>query len=131
MVKSGLLESQPVSVQGASISPAEFLTAALSTNPQFQYASGERDLSLIRVEARGLRRGKAHHVVYQLLDYRDLATGFTAMQRTVGFTMSRGAQLIATGKLTKPGVLTPLDVDYEDVLPALEPHGIRVEIVRG
>ena len=69
-------------------------------------------------------------MVYQLIDYRDLATGFTAMQRTVGFTMSRGAQLIAAGRL-QPGLLTPLDVAYEDVLPALEPHGIRVQIRRG
>ena len=52
------------------------------------------------------------------------------MQRTVGFTMSRGAQLIATGKLSKRGVLTPLDVPYDDVLPALEPLGIRVQVSR-
>jgi amino acid transporter len=70
------------------------------------------------VVARGLRRRKAKHVIYELIDYRDLDTGFPAMQRTVGFTMSRGAQLIATGKVSKPGVLTPLDVVYDDVLPA-------------
>lgn len=128
-VKSGLLRSEPVAIRGVSISPSEFMAAALSSDPRFQYAAGERDLSFIRVEARGLRQGKPHHVIYQLIDYRDLATGFTAMQRTVGFTLSRGAQLIAAGKLTQPGVLTGLDVDYDDVLPALEPQGIRVKRV--
>ena len=44
--------------------------------------------------------------------------------------MSRGAQLVATGRLTKAGVLTALDVAYEDVLPALEEHGIRVKVTR-
>jgi hypothetical protein len=83
-------------------------------------------LSFIRVDARGLRQGKPKHVIYELLDYRDLDTGFTAIQRTVGFTMNRGAQLIATGKLSKPGLLTPLHVAYDDVVPELEPHGIRV-----
>lgn len=87
-------------------------------------------MSLIRVVARGLRQRKPKQVTYELIDYRDLDTGFTAMQRAVGFTMSRGSQLIATGKLSKPGVLTPLDVAYNDVLPALEPHGIRVKITR-
>ena len=130
VVKSGLLDSEPLAIGGAMISPAEFMAAALSSRRQFQYAGNERDLSLIRVEARGLRQGKPWRVVYQLIDYRDPATGFTAMQRTVGFTMSRGAQLIAAGKLTKAGVLTPLDVAYEDVFPALEPKGIRVEIQR-
>jgi saccharopine dehydrogenase-like NADP-dependent oxidoreductase len=131
VVKSGLLASEPLGIAGAMISPAEFVAAALSRQRQFQYAGNERDLSFIRVEALGLRQGRPWHVVYQLIDYRDAATGFTAMQRTVGFTMSRGAQLIAAGKLTKPGVLTPLDVAYEDVLPALEPHGIRVQVRRG
>lgn len=109
---------------------AEFMAAALSTQPQFQYAGQERDLGFVRVVARGLWQRKPKHVIYELLDYRDLDTGFSAMQRTVGFTMSRGAQLIATGKLSKPGILTPLDVAYDDVLPALERHGIRVKITR-
>ena len=113
-----------------AVLPAEFMAAALAAQPQFQYAGQERDLSFIRVAARGLRQGKPKRVIYELIDYRDLATGFTAMQRTVGFTMSRGAMLIATGKLSKPGVLTPLDVAYDNVLPALEPHGIGVKIAR-
>ena len=130
VVKSGLLRSDPVEVRGNAISSAEFFAAALSTQPQFQYAANERDLSLIRVDVSGRKQGRTARVVYQLLDYRDAATGLTAMQRTVGFTMSRGAQLIATGTLAKPGILTPLDVPYDDVLPSLESHGIRVQVTR-
>jgi saccharopine dehydrogenase-like NADP-dependent oxidoreductase len=130
VVKSGLLRPEPVTVSGTAISSAEFFAAALSTQPQFHYSANDIDLSLIRVDARGLRKGKPARVVYQLLDYRDFASGLTAMQRTVGFTLSRGAQLIAAGRLAKSGVLTPLDVAYDDVLPALEPHGIRVQITR-
>jgi saccharopine dehydrogenase-like NADP-dependent oxidoreductase len=130
VVKSGLLRSDPVEVRGNAISSAEFFAAALSTQPQFQYAANERDLSLIRVDVSGRKQGRPARVVYQLLDYRDAATGLTAMQRTVGFTMSRGAQLIAAGTLAKPGVLTPLDVAYDDVLPPLESHGIRVQVTR-
>lgn len=130
VVKSGLLRGEPVVVGGKEISSAEFFAAALSTQPQFQYAADERDLSLIRVDVRGVRQGAPGRVVYELLDYRDRATGLTAMQRTVGFTMSRGAQLIATGRLAKSGVLTPLDVAYDDVLPALEAHGVHVQITR-
>jgi lysine 6-dehydrogenase len=130
VVKSGLLRGEPVPVSGTAVSPAEFFAAALASQPQFQYSASDSDLSLIRVDARGLSQGKPKRVIYQLLDYRDFATGLTAMQRTVGFTLSRGALLIATGRLARPGVLTPLDVSYDDVLPALEPHGIRVRITR-
>lgn len=131
VVKSGFLDGKPVRVGDLAVPPIGFTTALLSGQRQFQYGGDERDLSLIRVEARGLRRGKRVRVKYELLDYRDLKTGFTAMQRTVGFTLSRGAQLIASGKLSKPGLLTPLDVAYEDVVPALEKHGLCVRSERG
>jgi hypothetical protein len=49
------------------------------------------------------------------------------MQRTVGFTLARGARLILAGELAKRGLLTPLDVPYASVFPALERHGIHVE----
>ena len=35
-----------------------------------------------------------------MIDYRDLDTGLTAMSRTVGYTASIGAQMIATRKIT-------------------------------
>jgi saccharopine dehydrogenase-like NADP-dependent oxidoreductase len=130
VAKSGLLRTEPVAVSDTAISSAEFFAAALAIQPQFHYSASDSDLSLILVNVRGLCRGRSKRVVYQLLDYRDFATGLTAMQRTVGFTLSRGAQLIAAGRLAKPGVLTPLDVVYDDVLPALESHGIRVQITR-
>ena len=81
---------------------------------------------MIRVDARGVRGGKEQRIVYELVDMRDLATGLTAMQRTVGFTMSLGAQLIMQNKLAKRGILVPQDVPYEMVFPDLEKHNIRV-----
>jgi lysine 6-dehydrogenase len=125
-VKSGFVDDAPIRVRDVTISPIQFTAALLTGQRQFQIGDGERDLSFIRVDARGLRGGKQAGVSYELIDYRDLKNGFTAMQRTVGFTLSRGAQLIASGKLSRPGLLTPLDVPYEDVIPALEQHGIHV-----
>jgi hypothetical protein len=58
------------------------------------------------------------------VDRRDFATGFTSMQRTVGFTLARGARLILEGALGRPGLLTPVEVPHERVFPALERHGI-------
>jgi hypothetical protein len=48
------------------------------------------------------------------------------MQRTVGFTLARGARLILDGALGRSGLLSPIDVPYDLVFPALERHGIRV-----
>ncbi len=126
MVRCGFLEERPVQVGDASVSPIAFTGALLGSQKQFHYADDEQDMAFLRVDARGTRGGKGVKIVYQLIDTRDLATGLTAMQRTVGFTLSLGARLILEGKLKKAGLLTPLDVEYEDVFPTLEKHNIRV-----
>ncbi len=126
LVKSGFLESEPIQVGDAVVMPVEFTTALLQSQEQFQYSPNEQDVTLIRIDVRGLVNDERKRIVYQLIDYRDLKTGFTSMQRTVGFTMSHGAQLILGGKVVTPGLLTPLDVSYDLLLPGLEKHGMNV-----
>jgi len=126
MVQSGFLGSAPVDVNGAAVAPIDFTAALLSSQPQFQYGKDDEDLTWIRVDVRGRRGGKRLRVVHDLVDRRDFATGLTSMQRTVGFTLARGARLILTGLLGRPGLRTPIEVPYDLVFPALERHGIRV-----
>lgn len=126
MVKSGFLESAPVKVNGAAVPPIDFTTSLLASQPQFQYGDDEEDLSWIRVDVRGRRKGRGVRVIYDLVDRRDFATGFTSMQRTVGFTLARGSRLILDGALGRTGLISPIDVPYDLVFPALERHGIRV-----
>jgi saccharopine dehydrogenase-like NADP-dependent oxidoreductase len=48
------------------------------------------------------------------------------MNRTVGFTASIGAHMILTGKITTPGVLSPVkDVPREDFLKELKKRDIK------
>jgi saccharopine dehydrogenase-like NADP-dependent oxidoreductase len=126
MVKSGFLDREPVRVGGVDVSPIEFTASLLAGQRQFQYTGDEEDLAFIRVDVRGLRAGRRARVVCDLVDRRDPATGFTAMQRTVGYTLAIGARLILDGSLRKRGVLTPLDVPYDLVFPALAARGVHV-----
>jgi len=126
MVKSGFLDPLAVTVGDARVVPLEFTAALLASQPQFQYARGEQDIAFIRVDVRGIRAGAGRRVVLDLVDHGDPATGFTAMQRTVGFTLALGARLILDDKLARRGLLTPLDVPYALVFPALERYGMRV-----
>jgi saccharopine dehydrogenase-like NADP-dependent oxidoreductase len=49
------------------------------------------------------------------------------MSRTVGYTASIGAQLIAAGKITRRGVLSPVnDIPYELFDAQLRKRGIRI-----
>ena len=131
MVKCGFLDDTPALTGDLVVPPIQFTAALLGSQPQFQYGEGEQDMAFIRVDARGFQGGKEKRIVYQLLDMRDLATGLTAMQRTVGFTMSLGAQLILEDTITTKGILVPQDVPYDLVFPRLEKHNIRAHRAEG
>ncbi len=126
MVKCGFLEENPIKIGEISLTPLRFTASLLDSQPQFHYADKEEDVTLVRVDVRGKRKSEKKRVVYQLIDMRDLESGFTSMQRTVGFTMSLGAQLILDGVLEGKGLLTPLDVSYDLVVRGLRRHGIEI-----
>lgn len=126
MVKSGFNRTEPVRVNGVDVVPAAFCAALLDSQPQFHYGEGERDVALIRADARGMKDGKPVRVVGQLVDYRDLKTGYTAMQRTVAFPMSIGAQMIMNDSLSKRGIVEPSEVPFEPFVKELRKRGLDV-----
>ena len=87
------------------VSPRALL--ARQPEPRLQFADGERDVAVLRVHARGLAGGQPKEVVIDVVDYRDLDTGLFAMNRTVGFAVAIGAQLLLSGDIAQPGVLSP------------------------
>ena len=125
MAKSGFLSGAPIRVGEAEVVPEDFCAALLGGQEQFFYGAGERDVALIRSDVRGHKHGKPLRVVLQIVDYRDLKSGFTAMQRTVGGPMSIGAQMILDGTLSKKGIVSPVEVPFEKYMGELEKRGIR------
>ena len=110
----------------AGIAPRVFLRALLE--PQLQFADDERDVALIRLDVRGVKNGHKRHRVYEVIDLRDLSTGLMAMNRTVGFTTSIGAQMILRGDIQKRGLLSPLtDVPADLFFDELRQRGITVQ----
>ncbi len=126
MVKSGFLDERPLPVGSTTVTPMAFTAQLLASQPRFWYGDGEADMTFVRVDVCGRRAGRGLRVLYDLIDRRDFTTGLTSMQRTVGFTLALGARLILAGTLPRHGLVTPLEVPYDAVFPALERHGIRV-----
>ncbi len=126
MAKCGFLNEDSIIVENIEVSPIQFTASLLGGQRQFQYADNERDVTLVRIDVRGKKHGQKRRLVYQLIDRGDPETGFTAMQRTVGFTMSLGARLIIEERLQKEGVLTPIDIPYHLVAEGLQRHGIQI-----
>ena len=128
MAKCGFLNREPITVNKHKISPVEFCAALFGGQEQFYYALEERDVGLIRMDVKGIKNGKEKRVIYQIIDYRDLNTGFTAMSRTTGFTTAIGAQLILRGDIAKKGLVTPLDVPFDIVKEEIAKRGIKIEV---
>lgn len=126
MAQLGFLDDAPLTVDGGSISPRQFLVRHLA--PKLQFAAHERDVIILRVTAWGLKKGRQRRVTYQLIDYRDLSTGLFAMNRTVGYTASIAAQMVLEGRITAAGVLSPTrDVPAKDLLRELKDRGMKIE----
>jgi len=100
-ILAGLLEVEPVEVQGIQVCPREVLHTLLE--PKLKAKPGERDLVIVRVLAKGRKDGHKAQVMIELIDYYDEATGFTAMQRTTGWDGSIKTILNAQG-VTPRGV---------------------------
>jgi len=126
MSASGFLDLEPIRVGDQQISPQSFTASLLQSRPDMFYTDTERDIAILRVEIEGIKEGKPAHVVYQVIDFRDLTTGFSAMQRTVGYTLSLGARLILNGDLFEPGIHLPMDVPFEILEADLRRHGIVI-----
>lgn len=126
LVDLGFLSDDPISINGTAISPHQFLVRHLT--PQLQFSPRERDVALVRVHAWGIKNGEQRTVIFDLLDYRDLDSGLFAMNRTVGYTTAIAAQLVLSGTVSRPGVLSPVrDVPAKAVLDELKARGMHIE----
>jgi saccharopine dehydrogenase-like NADP-dependent oxidoreductase len=62
MVTLGFLDETPIQVGGASVSPRRFVHDLLL--PQLQYRNHERDMVIVRVDARGIENGRRKRIVF-------------------------------------------------------------------
>lgn len=126
MTNSGFMRDNPVSVGGTKVNSISFLTSLFSSESKFFYKDNERDVTLTRVDVRGRASGKEKREVFQIIDRRDLETGFTSMTRTVGFVLSLGAQMVLDGDVSACGMVTPIDLPYDTTVEKLAQRKIHV-----
>ena len=100
-LQAGLLETEPIEVDGAPVVPRSVLHALL--DPKLRARPGDPDLVIVRVLARGRKDGRPSRALVELIDRFDVATGFTAMERTTGWDGSIKA-IMNAGGVTPRGV---------------------------
>jgi lysine 6-dehydrogenase len=105
-MQAGLLETVPIEVQGVKVSPREMLHALM--DPKLRAKSGEPDLVIVRILAKGRKNGHAAQVQLDLIDRYDETTGFTAMERTTGWDAS--IKTIMNAQRVTPRGVNPVEI---------------------
>lgn len=121
----GLFKTESFEMRRAKISPRQVFETVASPKLDFP---GEPDLVVLRVICRGRQErqnGSAVEIQIDHLDFYDSKTGFTAMERTTGFSAAIVAILLAQKKV-KPGAHTPeRSVPVEAFVQALTQRDFR------
>jgi saccharopine dehydrogenase-like NADP-dependent oxidoreductase len=134
----GLFSEEAVEVPGADggrvrIRPRDVISTLMF--PQWTYAPGEEDLTVMRIVVTGECGGVRERVTWDLLDLYDAKTGATSMSRTTAFPCTIMARLIAKGEYRRPGVVVPEFIGREPgvldrVLQELGRRGVRYSVTR-
>src|SRR5256712_2026761 len=126
----GFFEHKPVRVGGVRVEPRqlsiELLRGAMSKG-------SPEDFLAMRVDVKGLSRGKKVHLRYQLLDHYNRRSGVSAMARTTAYPCTSVALLMGHGEIKETGIVTPERIAQDErlfqfVLDRLAQHSLRMEI---
>jgi lysine 6-dehydrogenase len=102
----GLFSDVPVEIDGTgSIRPIDLTTALLF--PLWELKPGEQDLTIMRIQVRGMKDGAPLRYTYDLLDRFDTETNTTSMARTTGYTATAAVRMAAEGLFSEPGIHPP------------------------
>lgn len=126
--KCGLLDTEPLEVDGSKIVPREFLSKVIT--PKLKPKEGDKDMCVMWNTAKGKRDGESIRIDYYMLDREDPEMGLKAIQRTTCFPPSIGAEMIAKGDISEKGIIAPEDCIkgsvYENMIQRLEEVGIKI-----
>ncbi|MCC6741970.1 MAG: saccharopine dehydrogenase NADP-binding domain-containing protein [Planctomycetia bacterium] len=123
LLELGLLDAAPVTVGPNSIRPRDVTAACLIPRLTFK---GDKDLVILRVWGEGKKAGKAKRVQYDVLDYGDEATGFTAMERTTAYPAALVAQMMAAGETMRGAIPLETAVPARAHVDRLKGWGIGI-----
>jgi saccharopine dehydrogenase-like NADP-dependent oxidoreductase len=126
----GFFERNPVKIGGVEVEPRqlsiELLRGAMSLG-------SPEDFLALRVEVKGLSRGKKISLRYQLLDHYNRRSGVSAMARTTAYPCTSVALLMGRGEIKDTGIVTPEKIAqdkrlFQFVLGRLDKHGVKMKM---
>ncbi len=122
----GLLDTDPVPVDGVSVAPRSVFAAVVEPRLTFP---NEPDLVVMRVVVEGTRDGKRKEIVFEMLDRMDAKRGVSAMMRTTAYPTTAAALMIARGEVPFRGVAAmERAIPAEAFLREIGKHELKIEV---
>lgn len=103
----GMLDLEPVEIDGASIAPRDFLLAVI--RPRLQPLEGDTDVCVMWNTVTGMKDGQKTRIDYYLWDEADTVNRISSMGRVTGFSAAIGTLFIGRGLITQKGIVPPED----------------------
>ncbi len=122
----GLLETDPIDVDGRGVVPRHVLHALWE--PQIRGDDSTPDLIVIRILARGSKAGKATEALVDLIHRYDEHTGFTAMEQGTGWHAAILAEAIAMGRVPAGAVPVEAAMSGKDFVEQASRRGFDVHL---
>jgi len=119
----GLWETKPIRVGQVEVVPREVFHALFEPKVTFPE---DRDLVIVRVKAVGKKDGREAQALVELIDYYDEETGFSAMERSTGWTAAVVAEMMARGETPRGAGGLEVMVPARPYIEELRRHGLQV-----
>ncbi len=103
--ETGFFGREAIDVKGQSVRPIDLTEALLFR--LWKLEEGEREFTVLRVEAEGSKDGRPMRFRYDLYDETDAERGLSSMARTTAFPCAIVARLLLSGEFAEPGVHPP------------------------
>ena len=126
----GFFERNPIKIGGVEVEPRQLSIELLRGSMS---RGSPEDFLALRVDVKGLSRGKRVHLRYQLLDRYDRRSGVSAMARTTAYPCTSVALLMGRGKIKETGIVTPERITQDErlfrfVLDRLDERGVKMKM---
>jgi lysine 6-dehydrogenase len=120
----GLWDQTPVEIKGTRVTSRDVFHTLFEPKVTFP---GDKDMVIVRVKAIGKKGGKETEAIIQVIDRYDEKTGFTAMERTTGWSAAIVAGMMARGDTPRGAGGVETMVPAPQFVTQLRNRGINVD----
>lgn len=120
----GLWSLEPVRVGDVEVVPRDVFHVLFE--PKVTYPE-DKDLVIVRVRAYGEKDGKQAESLVEMIDYYDDETGFTAMERSTGYSAAIVTEMMVRGQIEHGAGGVEKMVPARLFVDELNKRGLRVK----